>query len=287
MGCYDATVVPSSWRAVVQALAALSIPFCLGGCAALLNHAELSVLTTGPNGAETPEAAGVVFERLRIESGSRSLDAYLVRAPAECKRDVAILVFHGVKETISEWSRAQRFLHDHCVSSVVFDYSGHGDSSRPGTFSNLHEDAIATYGRFASAFPRTRRCVVGHSMGNGVMLQALSRFEPAPSCVVVASAFSSLRDLAARQGGMAAIASFTVADIWDNVTNVKLNTAPLLVIHSEADTVIPVEMGRRVFEAAQEPKSIVILKSFKHNAPYQQPDEAWWGPVLDFLAAAQ
>jgi hypothetical protein len=42
------------------------------------------------------------------------------------------LTYHGVQETISECVKAQRFLYDRSVSSVVFDYTGSGNSSRPG-----------------------------------------------------------------------------------------------------------------------------------------------------------
>src|SRR5208282_815612 len=114
-------------------------------------------LNTGPNGAETPATVGLAFDRLKIPSGHRILDAYLVRAAATCQPRVAVLIFHGVMETISEWVLAQRFLYDHCISSIVFDYSGHGDSSRPGTIAHLNEDAIQptqlSYHNFpASAF---------------------------------------------------------------------------------------------------------------------------------------
>src|ERR1700730_5749753 len=137
----------------------------LDGCVAILHHFEPQFLNTGPNGGKTPQTVGLAYERLSIPSGPRQLDGYLVRAQSPGEKPMAILIFHGVRETISDWVTTQRVLHDHGVSSMVFDYSGHGSSSKPGTFQNLNEDCVAAYSFFAARFPRgTRLCILGHSM---------------------------------------------------------------------------------------------------------------------------
>lgn len=97
----------------------------------VLNIVSKSFLNTGPNGVETPATVGLAFDRLKIPSSGRVLDSYLVRAPAACQPRIAVLIFHGIMETISEWVPGQKFLYDHCISSLVFDYSGHGDSTQP------------------------------------------------------------------------------------------------------------------------------------------------------------
>ena len=151
-------------------------------------------------------------------------------------------------ETISEWVLAQKFLYDHCVSSIVFDYSGHGDSTRPGTIGHLNEDAIPAYATFVSQFPGERLCVLGHSMGNAPLLESLPRFSPPPSCVVVANAFSSLRD-AGRKRGTSIFLLYAIPDAWDDVENAKLVRVPLLVVYSDADTVNPPDMGQQHFRS--------------------------------------
>jgi len=249
----------------------------------LLHHFEPKFLTTGPNGPETPDSVGIAYERVKIPSLNRMLDGYLVQAPAACEPKVAVLIFHGVQETISEWVKAQRFLYDHCVSSVVFDYSGHGDSSRPGTVKNLNQDAVTAYVWSAARFAQdTRLCVLGHSMGNGPMLEALPRLQPPPACAVVANAFTSLRDAGAH-AGTPKIFTYMMPDVWDNAKNITHDHVPLLVIHSDTDTVNPIAMGQKNFRAAPEPKQMVVLHGFKHNDLYRNPSEQWWNPALQFL----
>jgi uncharacterized protein len=260
---------------------------CLLACAiasrpVILNFASKSFLNTGPNGPETPATVGLAFDRLKISSARRVLDAYLVRAPASCQPRVAVLIFHGVMETISEWVLAQKFLYDQCISSIVFDYSGHGESTRPGTIGHLNDDAVPAYATFVSQFPGERLCVLGHSMGNSPLLESLPRFTPPPSCVVLANAFSSLRG-AGRKRGTSIFLLYAIPDAWDNVENAKLVRVPLLVVYSDADKVNPPAMGHQIFESAPEPKQLAILHGFPHNALYRTPTEGWWAPVLRFL----
>jgi len=272
-------------RGTKFALGALCLVAAAGASRPLiLDLSSKTFLNTAANGPQTPATVGLAFDRMKIRSEDRILDAYLVRAPATCKARVAILIFHGVMETISEWVPAQKFLYEHCVSSLVFDYSGHGDSSRPGTISHLNQDAIPAYAAFASHFRGERLCVLGHSMGNGPMLESVDHFAPPPACVVIANAFSSLRD-AGRKHGSSPILLYMIPDAWDNVENVKRLHLPLLIAYSDADTVNPPAMGQRIFESAAEPKERAVLHGFPHNALYRTPTEGWWGPVLRFVQA--
>jgi len=260
---------------VLAGVALLTVCF---GRSAVMHFYEPKFLRTGPDGPETPGNLGLAYERVRIPSGRRQLDAYLVNAEAGCQPRVALLIFHGVGETISEWVEAQRFLHDHCVSSIVFDYSGYGDSSKPGTIANADEDAVSAYSYFASRFGASARLnVLGHSLGNGPMLEEAPLFRPVPAGVVVANGFSSLREMRTSR------LTYVLPGVWDNVENVSRVRVPVLVVHSDADQVIPPSMGDRVFQAASDPKQEVVLHGFGHDALFRAPSEEWWAPVLAFL----
>jgi fermentation-respiration switch protein FrsA (DUF1100 family) len=74
------------------------------------------------------------------------------------------------------------------------------------------------------------------------MLESITNLRPQPSCVIVAAAFSSLRDAGARRGSPKFVL-YLIPDIWDNVEAVSRNHAPLLIVHSDVDSVNPVSMG--------------------------------------------
>ncbi len=260
------------------------IALLASGCSILYRFAESKYLATGPNGPQTPQSVGVSYERVRISSDDRLLDAYLVEASPECSPRLALLIFHGAGETISDWVKAQRVLYDNGISSLVFDYSGHGNSSGPGSTSNLNNDVVSAYGYFASRFSDRRRCILGFSMGNAPMLASIARLHPAPSQVVVASAFSSLRELGKSQTSFfPRILAGILPDVWNNVKAVSSNRAPLLVLHSDSDAASPLRMAEEIYEAAQAPKRLVVLHDFKHNAPLTDSTGRWWKPIIAFL----
>lgn len=250
----------------------------------LLERLERAMISTGPNGPETPATAGLAYERLKIRSGKRLLDAYLVEAPSTCQPRAALLVFHGVGETISQWVSVQRLLHDHCISSVVFDYSGNGDSSPPGTVQNLHQDAVAAYTLFHTRFAATSRvCTLGFSMGNAVLLDGYTELHPPPACLIIGSAFSSAREGAIHAWGIPGWMAHALPDQWNNVAAISHSHPPLLVVHSDADHANPIWMGEHIYQAAPEPKQFVILHGLRHDAAYRGPIEQWWGPVITFI----
>jgi len=268
----------AAWLAI-----ALALVSCTGCRDVVLRVTARKFLTTGPNGPETPKDLVIPYDHVTIPSqDNRQLDGFLVTAPQTCATRPALLIFHGVGETISLWVKAQKYLYDHCVSSLVFDYSGHGNSSRPGTIENVDEDSVAAYQYFLSKFPDGRRCIFGFSLGNGPLLDSIHSFRPIPSCVVLASPFTSIRD-ASRHRGTPEWETYLVPDVWNNLKNVAKVHAPLLVIHSDVDNVNPLQGAKQVFEAAYEPKQWVLVRDVQHNAPFKDPSDAFWGPVLKFI----
>jgi alpha-beta hydrolase superfamily lysophospholipase len=274
-------------RRQIPAWAALLPCVLLAGCGIQARHLiEKTALTTGPNGTDTPAVFGVPFEQVAISSGSRHLDSYVVAASPACANPPVVVIYHGMKETISDWARAQGFLYDHCVSSVIFDYTGSGNSSRPARFEYVAEDSIAAYEFTQKRFPGRHVYVLGHSMGNGPMLAAVPHFSSQPAGVILANTFSSLQQVGSRSKYfLYRTLRHTVPDWWDNVKSVRAIHVPLLVLHSDADKTIPIADGRVVFAAANQPKILTILHGYSHNALHAQPSEAWWSSVLEFVHA--
>src|ERR1700689_3894192 len=171
----------SRWKRALLVLGILLCVLFAAGRIAARHLMNTLALTTGPNGQETPASQGVPFERTAIPSGLRHLDSYVVTAASSCVDPPVVLIYHGVRETISEWVKAQRFLYDHCVSSVIYDPTGSGDSSRPARFEYEAEDSIAAYDFTTHHFPGRRLYLFGHSMGNGPMLEPVPHLSPQPA----------------------------------------------------------------------------------------------------------
>ena len=264
----------------------------------VLQVVEQKVLTSGPNGPQNPYTFGTPFKHVSIQSGQRrsetpittaawKFDGNLVTAPATCGTDApAVLLFHGTGETISDWANAQHYLYAHCVSSLVFDPTGSGNSPRPATIDAINDDALAAYSYFARHFAGKRLYVLAHSLGNAFMLPAAAHFSPAPLGLIEANGFASLHSIAGEGKPWAYRALIDTTPDWlDNIKAVRQIHTPILVIVSDTDTRNPMHNGLSIFAAAPEPKTLITLHGFGHNDLYKNPTDAWWQPALTFMQA--
>ena len=58
--------------------------------------------------------------------------------------------------------------------------------------------------------------------------------------------------------------SLLITDQYNVERDIRAVTAPLLILHGEQDEVIPVDMGKRIYRAANDPKRI---ETFPQGAP--------------------
>jgi fermentation-respiration switch protein FrsA (DUF1100 family) len=66
--------------------------------------------------------------------------------------------------------------------------------------------------------------------------------------------------------------------------HVRAVTTPLLILHGTQDEVITVDMGRRIYRAASEPKRIEQFPFGRHNDLF---DHGAWEKMRDFLLSLQ
>ena len=286
---------PPSWRAVVWRKGLVWLVLALMGLLAAslardgATHAlEAAAIETKALGAETPLQFGAPFERIRLASDGHIVDGRIVRA---ARPDApALLIFHGNGEAVSDWSQVQAMLRARGVSSMVFDYSGFGQSTGTPSVDRMRQDALVAYGAWRRLTPNaTSHVVVGHSLGNAVMLDALADLSPAPSGVVVHAGFTSAREYAVRAGLVSSPVAFLLPDLWNNeaaISGVGRAGAIVLVMHGDHDEVIPTAMGRRLAEAAGPRSHLHIALGAGHDDFYLRPSIQEWQPLLNFVSAA-
>ena len=219
---------------------------------------------------------------LTIASGARTLNAAYV--PAEHAAGPLILIFHGNGETVSDWGGAQLLLRQHGFSSLVFDYSGFGQSTGRATIDHFHQDALAAYARARSlTAPGQDVAVVAHSLGTYIALDAEPEMVPPPTSLVLWGVFAGLRRDVAWNGGVSDwIKSRLIPDRWDNLRKITATTAPTLVLHGDDDTVVPAAETEALVRAGGSRVTYVTVANADHNALYKATSEAAWSPILAF-----
>ena len=73
---------------------------------------------------------------------------------------------------------------------------------------------------------------------------------------------------------------------YDVAEKIRKVEAPLLVLHGDKDEVVPYEQGKRVFEAAREPKEFYTIRGAHHNDTYIVGGDAYFAVLKDFIDRA-
>lgn len=246
--------------------------------------AERELLVTRPIGPETPADCGLDCERFEVSSGTRALQAWFVHSPADRATRAAVLIFHGTHESISQWVPAQQYLADHGIASMVFDYSGYGDSTGAPTVANLRQDVQAAYRAFSlRTGPECSRFLLGYSLGTGCLLEGMPAFGDSFDGVALIAGYTSAREASIARGVLPQWLSLALPDLYNNVRAVRHLRRPLLLVHSADDERLPAWMAERMFDAANEPKRLVMLEGVRHNGMVHGHAPQYLAPVVEFV----
>ena len=221
-------------------------------------------------------------ERFVIESGRRGLSAVYVSARGSAREDApVILICHGIGELVEYWGGVQGLLRELGTSSLVFNYSGYGDSTGRISVENCEEDALAAY---KTLVERGHRSIVllGFSMGTGVGCAVASRMDV--DGLVLCEGFSSLRE-GAMAMGFPRWMTLGVPDAWNTANCIGELRMPVLVVHSEEDGLFPLSMADRVAKACGGRGELLVIPGMSHNAPIFEPTEEYWEPIAEWAKA--
>jgi hypothetical protein len=217
-------------------------------------------------------------EEFFIASGKRRLASTYVPGAA---RGPAVLLCHGIGETVEHWSAVQALFHDHGIGSLVFNYSGYGKSSGRVRAEHCDGDLVAAYAELRRRVGlETPVFVLGFSLGTGIAAYGVGVLHPPVSGLFLCEAFDSFREAACAAGVPRWLAR-TVPDIWVTVATIGRLQMPLCLVHSDADGLFPLEMPRRIIQQCGPWAELVVVTGIAHNEPYLTAAERYWQPVMD------
>jgi uncharacterized protein len=227
-----------------------------------------------------PAAAGLSgVEEIGIAAaGGIRLVAWHARAKDE---KPTILYFHGnAANAANRASKIERILSSGFGVFYLNNRGYGGSGGRPTEEGNV-ADALAAYDHLvALGVPAGRIVAYGESLGSGQAVRLAAKRQVA--AVVLEAPLTSTVDVGRRAYFWLPL-RLLVTDRYDNERNIRRVATPVLVLHGEQDAVIPVDMGRRVYRAANEPKRIEL---FPRGAHHDLFDHGAWEKVRAFLAAS-
>ncbi|HEX6289164.1 MAG TPA: alpha/beta fold hydrolase [Herpetosiphonaceae bacterium] len=186
---------------------------------------------------------------------------------------------------------------------LLFDYRGCGESDHALQSLAHHElrDARAAIGYAQERVDDARIGIIGYSMGAAVAIQVAAA-DPSIRAVVADSPFATMRDVVAYAFQRRRVPTRPTIELTDALTRLRygyrfhavrpldvvgqIAPRPLLIIHGTADTTTPVEHGRWLYDAANEPKELWLLEGVTHCGAYFVDRPAYVARVAAFFARA-
>jgi uncharacterized protein len=229
--------------------------------------------------ATTPSAHGLPYEDISIatEDGERLHAWWLPTANAHG----AVLLFHGNAGNISHRIDYARMFGALGYSTLLVDYRGYGKSTGSASEEGTYRDALASWSWLTSVrgFGGRDIVVFGESLGGAVATWLAEHHQP--RALVIASTFTSVPNLGAELYRLIPVRLLSRFK-YDTVARLPNVRAPVLVIHSRGDDIIPFSHGERLFAAAREPKEFLELRG-GHNDGFVHMTPEWTKALGAFL----
>jgi alpha-beta hydrolase superfamily lysophospholipase len=204
--------------------------------------------------------------------------------PAAGARTTVMLV-HGYKDHRGTLLGVAEILHRHGYHALLLSLRGHDENDGEMISFGLHEmadlDAWREYLRGRADVDQSRIALFGVSMGGTIGL-GYAAGHPDIRAVVTDGAFSSVADTAATSikffTGLPpfpfapAIVFWMEREIGGNAADLdatkwipRIAPRPVLLMQGGADTVVSAESGRKLFDAAAEPKELWFEPTIGHT----------------------
>ena len=177
------------------------------------------------------------------------------------------LLLHGNAGNITLLSQTLRTLNRrHNLAVLALDYRGFGKSEGSPTEAGLYQDARAARAWLAETaqIAETDVILMGVSVGGAVAVELASH--DGARGLVLASTFTSLPAAAQHHKPWLPM-NLLLSTRMDVLSKIEDYHGPLLIVHGDADEVVPYDHGQALYEAAHEPKKLVTAKGAKHNDP--------------------
>jgi fermentation-respiration switch protein FrsA (DUF1100 family) len=225
----------------------------------------------------SPEEAGLTgVERVRLATSDGETVVLWFAPPAQGRP--VVLFLHGNAGAMADRADRLAFYQARGLGAAFLSWRGYGGSTGRPSEAGLQADGLAALAFLADRGIGPGRVVlVGESLGTGVAVQLAARQNV--GAVVLEAPFTAAVDIAADAYPWVPV-RWLMRDRFLSRDHIGRVRAPVLILHGEADRVVPFAMGRALHDLANPPKEFVSLGPVGHEALF---DPATWARGVDFI----
>jgi alpha-beta hydrolase superfamily lysophospholipase len=238
----------------------------------------------------TPDDVGLSYQDIELQISTPSGKIETVHCwwiPSETNPNQKVIIdLHGNRNTIEGNIGYAEQFHEMGLSVLLVEYRGYGRSTnRFPSEKTVYQDVEAAWNYLVNERQINPHniYVFGHSLGGAIAINlALKHTEIAG--LIIESSFTDIREMIdyKKKYWMFPI-NLILTQKFDSLAKISALKMPILLTHGTEDELIPKTMSEDLFNAAIEPKQLLIVAGAGHNNVRQVGGKQYWETVQQFL----
>jgi fermentation-respiration switch protein FrsA (DUF1100 family) len=245
--------------ATLKSIAIIAFLAYVGVCA-LLYFGQRALMYFPDRARTLPADAGLAQAVEEVLASTDDAKVIVWHVPPRGDKPV-VLYFHGNGGSLSYRVDRFRALTADGTGLVALSYRGYGGSTGSPSEEGILADARAAYAFAAARYAAGRIALFGESLGTAVAV-AIAAERPVGR-VILESPFTSVADVGAATYFFVPVRLF-MKDQFRSDQRIGAVKAPVLVLHGERDTIVPIRFGERLFEMIRSGKRFVRFPEGGH-----------------------
>lgn len=212
---------------------------------------------------QTPGAIQLEYEDVYFKSGNGDeLHGWFI--PATPSR-ATILLSHGNAGNISDRLETLRILNNLNLNVLIYDYSGYGKSEGSPSEQTTYDNVLGAWSFLTDERKISSNSIIlmGRSLGGPVAAWLATQHEPAG--LILESTFTSAVNLGTEIYPFLPV-RLMMKFTYPTADYLRKNSAPVLIMHSMDDQLVPFHHGKELYENANPPKTFVEMNGAHGNA---------------------
>ena len=176
-----------------------------------------------------------------------------------------LLYLHGARFNVVGSAFRARRMQELGFSVLAIDYRGFGKSTQQLPSETMaYEDARAAWDWLAQQYPDRPRYIFGHSLGGAIAIEVAAQVGDEAGTLVEGTLTSIPDVVGSYKWGWLPVGPL-ITQRFEAVERVRNIGSPLLVVHGSEDRTIAPALGRKLFDAAAEPKRFELVEGGSHH----------------------
>ena len=179
-----------------------------------------------------------------------------------------ILFLHGNAGSLENRIHKINHFKDMNVNFLLISWRGFSGNKGKPTEKGLYEDAKSAVAWLKSKGVNENNIIIyGESLGTGVATEIAQNKNFAG--IILESPFTSMVDAAKNKYPYLPV-RLLLKDKYESNKKIKNIKSPILIMHGKVDTLVPFDMGKKMYELANEPKYYYFSEYDDHMMEYNE-----------------